>query len=510
MRTTALTLLAALLGILGASCGDELTEPDGMEASESQPALVDELNRRVPELLFEYRVPGVAVALLEAGVVEHQLVYGLADSEAQRPVTADTGFNIGSISKLFAAWGVMRLVEQGRIDLDASVEQYLTRWYLPESEFDSDGVTIRRLLSHTAGLTLEGYPGFEPGAPLPTLEESLRGATNGAGDVRLTMEPGKQWHYSGGGYTVLQLMIEEVTGEPFADYMQRNVLAPLGMGHSSFDVSNEILKASSEAHGILGKVIGGPRFTAMAAAGLETTVADLGRFAVANMGNEGGVQAGHPVLRSETLREMQAAAPATDGSYGLGYALYSFEDGFRTLGHDGANTGWYAQLHLLPESGRGIIVLTNGSNGWVLCEDIVCQWRKHVSPDADQVACQKPPYPLLSIIAEEESVAAALEHFAKLKSERSEEYKFPPAALHYFGYDLLRDDRVAEAIEAFKLNFQLFPEESAAAGSLGEAHLIAGNKDLAIKYLEKSLELNPESSKRAMMLEQARAMDLDQ
>ena len=107
-------------------------------------------------------------------------------------MTPTTGFNVGSISKTIAAWGVMTLVEQGRIDLDAPVATYLTRWSLPESGFDEDGVTMRRLLSHTAGLSLHGYPGWGPDELLPTLEESLSGNTNGAGAVGV-IEPGTRW-----------------------------------------------------------------------------------------------------------------------------------------------------------------------------------------------------------------------------------------------------------------------------------------------------------------------------
>ena len=132
---------------------------------------------------------------------------------AGRPVDGDTVFQAASISKTLTAWGVMRLVEQGALELDAPVGRYLTRWQLPPSPYNHDGVTIRRLLSHTAGLSLHGYPGIAPEQPLPTLEESLSGGHPGAEDVRVVSEPGTTYAYSGGGYTLLQLVVEEVTGE---------------------------------------------------------------------------------------------------------------------------------------------------------------------------------------------------------------------------------------------------------------------------------------------------------
>ena len=139
-------------------------------------------------------------------------------------MTTQTGFNIDSISKTIAAWGVMKLVEEGKIDLDAPAENYITRWKLPESDFDSKKVTVRRLLSHTAGLSLHGYPGWTANDRLSTIEESLDGRNNGPGRVEMIIKPGTKWKYSGGGYTILQLIVEEVTGQKFEDYMQTQVL----------------------------------------------------------------------------------------------------------------------------------------------------------------------------------------------------------------------------------------------------------------------------------------------
>ena len=175
-------------------------------------------------------MPGAAVGIIHEGEIWMKRGFGYADVASGRRVDASTAFNIGSISKTVAAWGVMKLVQAGDLDLDAPASRYLTRWQLPESAFDHDGVTIRRMLSHTAGLSLSWYPGFQPGEPLPTVEESLSGATNGTGGLFVAHEPGSRWQYSGGGYTLAQL--EEVTKQPFAEYMEREVLELLGM-HST-------------------------------------------------------------------------------------------------------------------------------------------------------------------------------------------------------------------------------------------------------------------------------------
>ena len=236
---------------------------------------VTELDQKLPQLLNDFSVPGTAIAIIENGKVILQKGYGYSNVDKETKVTTTTGFNIGSISKTIAAWGVMKLVQDGKIDLDAPAEKYLTRWHLPKSDFDSNAVTIRRLLSHTAGLSLHGYPGWSPKDKLPTIEESLDGKNNGPGRVEIIMEPGTKWKYSGGGFSILQLIIEEVTGQKFEDYMQAEILNQLGMMHSSYTIDDTILKASSLEHNNFGEVIEFELFTAQAAAGLHTTIEDL-------------------------------------------------------------------------------------------------------------------------------------------------------------------------------------------------------------------------------------------
>ena len=177
----------------------------------------------------------------------------------------------------------MNLVQEGKIDLDAPAEKYLTRWHLPDSKFNSEEVTIRRLLSHTAGLSLSGYPNWTFRDTLPTLEESLNGKTNGVGRVEIIIKPGSKYEYSGGGYTVLQLIIEEVTGQKFQDYMQEEILNPLGMTNSSFKIDEKILRASATEYDNFGEAIDFEIFTAQAAAGFHTTIEDFSRFVIASL-----------------------------------------------------------------------------------------------------------------------------------------------------------------------------------------------------------------------------------
>jgi CubicO group peptidase (beta-lactamase class C family) len=225
MRPLTAVLFAVTASSVAAQSPSRQADLDRFQAS---------LDSLVPALLEELATPGASVALLRDGKVVLARGYGWANREKKQPVTRETLFNIGSISKTHAAWGLMKLVQDGKIDLDAPVERYLTRWHLPASSFNHDSVTLRRLLSHTAGLRLHGYPGWNPDQPLPTIEASLNGNTNGSGDVRVIMPPGSKWQYSGGGYTIAQLLVEEVTGRKFDDYMKQEIFRPLGTTSSSY------------------------------------------------------------------------------------------------------------------------------------------------------------------------------------------------------------------------------------------------------------------------------------
>lgn len=315
--------------------------------------------------LAAFEVPGVAVALVRDGQLTWSKGYGQADTARSVPVTPSTVFQVGSISKPVTAWGVMRLVQQGKLDLDAPVERYLTRWHLPPSPFHADGVTIRRLLSHSAGLNAQDYSPIAT-RPLPSLEQSLSGesggadARSGSDDVRITMAPGRQHSYSNGGYTLLQLAIEEVTGEPFARYMQREILDPLGMTHSSFTSRTNQRSRTATGYDGDGQAVRHSALTEQAAGGLRTTVEDLAVFVAAGMTGPHGEPAGRSVLTPAGIAALFARHRLPDGSTtSLGYEVQTLPDGTRAAGHGGKNTGWRGEFLTLPDRREGIVVLTN-------------------------------------------------------------------------------------------------------------------------------------------------------
>lgn len=319
-----------------------------------------ELDKQVPILQKKYDVPGVAIGLVHEGRISDILHYGYADKKKGIPLSENTLFQAGSISKSVTAWGIMHLVEEGHISLDDPVENYLTEWKFPESGYDHQEVTIRRLLSHTAGLPPhKGYVGTKPEEELYSLVDSLNGEGRFNEPTKITGEPGTQADYSGAGYTILQLLIEEVTGISFEAYMEEQVLKPLGMNASSFrqDASDPSV---SKAYGYFGQEIPNYLFTEKAAAGLKTKASDMMALIIASLdrGNELAEEMQKPVM----------------GENGLGLFIRKLSDGKTFMYHSGDNRGWHALYGFIPETGDGVVILTNSDNGIDLRQDIYHAW----------------------------------------------------------------------------------------------------------------------------------------
>ena len=284
------------------------------------------------------------------------------------PVDRDTQFQVASLSKWATAWGVMALVERGKIDLDAPVSRYLTRWRLPAGDFDNDQVTVRRLLSHTAGLTDGlGYAGFAPGVPVQPLEASLTRAADASpgadGRVRVGRAPGS-FEYSGGGYTLLQLIVEEVSGQSFNDYMKEAVFTPLGMTRSTYRLEAPETNVA-EFFDADGSKATHFRFTSLAATSLYTSAGDMARLIAAHRPGPNGEPAGRGVLSPETLRAMRQPHASTMGAdiWGLGVMLYAPNNaGDFIIGHDGDNEpATNTAVRLDPATGDGIVLLETGN-----------------------------------------------------------------------------------------------------------------------------------------------------
>jgi CubicO group peptidase (beta-lactamase class C family) len=285
------------------------------------------------------------------------------------PVDGNTLFQVASLSKWVTALGVMALVEDGRLDLDKPVTTYLTRWELPESEYDNDGVTVRRLLSHTSGLGDGlGFAGFAPGTAVQGLEEALtrpNASPGHDGRVRVDEEPGTQFQYSGGGYLLLQLLVEEVTGDGFESHMRQAVFQPLGMSRSTYVVDRDAtsnVALSYEVDGTQGVL---RNFTAVAAAGLYTTAYDMARLIQAHFHDPNEATVGHKFLDPGTLELMRQPHASEMGMdiWGLGTILLVPDgEGDFVFGHDGSNDpAINTTARLNPATGDGIVILETGN-----------------------------------------------------------------------------------------------------------------------------------------------------
>lgn len=313
--------------------------------------------------------------LIQAG----QPVREYATSVGQ-PVDRDTLFQVASLSKWVSAWGVMTLVEAGKLDLDKPVSTYLKRWKLPPGEFDNNAVTVRRLLSHTAGLTDGlGYGGFPPGTAVQSLEDSLTRAAdaspNADGHVRVGIAPGTKWRYSGGGYTLLQLIVEEVCGESFESYMKRAVFQPLGMSRSTYSVAADASNVAA-FFDTQGAIATHYRFTSLAATSLYTSAADMTRFVAAHGRGPAGEPPGRGVLSPATLAQMRRPHASQYGAeiWGLGAMLYApnGSDDF-LIGHDGNNEpAINTAVRIDPATGDGIVILETGNR--LLATELGGEW----------------------------------------------------------------------------------------------------------------------------------------
>lgn len=339
---------------------------------------IDELARyfdtRIPGLMERYDIPGAALAVVSDGSPEWSNAYGFADLASQTPMTVDTVCRTESISKSVTAWGILTLVEAGRIELEAPVERYLGDFELPETAFDEGSVTVAGLLSQTAGMPL-GTVGpsveYRPGEPRPSVREYL------SEEARLFRTPGEGFHYSNPGFNILHLVIEEVTGRAFASYMADEVLGPLGMTDSSFAWRDEYAQTMATGYEADGSPVPPYVYPAAASGGLMGSVDDVARFSAAE------ASGGASVLSAESVRALHTSKIEPSGQYGFvsdGYGFGHFVEelpsGQIAVWHGGQGHGWMTHFHAVPETGDAIVILTNSARSWPFLAAVLGDWAR--------------------------------------------------------------------------------------------------------------------------------------
>jgi CubicO group peptidase (beta-lactamase class C family) len=326
------------------------------------------------ERMAFYAVPGLSIAVIHGGEIVCTRGYGVRDAGAADAVTAETLFQAASISKPVTVVGALRLVEQGLLDLDADVNDALKGWKVPPVDGWQPRLTLRQLVSHSAGLTVHGFPGYPCAAALPTLQQVLDGLPPAnTPPIRVDTLPGTQFRYSGGGTSIVQQLMMDVTGEAFPALMHALVLNPLGMATSSYrqPLPESHWQEAASGHRTGGGPVAGQWhiYPEMAAAGLWTTPSDLARLAIgiqrAAAGEPGGILSqamARAALTPQIARE-------TGGHLGLGFMLSGSEE-HRRFGHSGGNEGFRCLLTAYRDGGSGAVVMTNSDEGTPLVEEV--------------------------------------------------------------------------------------------------------------------------------------------
>jgi CubicO group peptidase (beta-lactamase class C family) len=371
---------AILTGLMQLSC-------TGKSAREDDLRLIGTIeNNLLPSILIEgeeqegfnilermdhYKVPGVSMAFLNRGEIVWSRGYGYAYADSSSRVDAQTLFQAASISKPVAALAALAMVEEGKIGLDEDVNLYLEGWQVEENGYtEQEKVTLRRILSHSAGLTVHGFAGYAAGEEIPDLVQILNGeAPANSGRIYPDTIPGSLYRYSGGGYTIMQKMLTDVSGKPFPELMDEYVLSRIGMESSTYvqPLPEDLYATASAGHLQNGEMIEGRWhiYPEMAAAGLWTTPTDLLKYAMevqqSNMGTS------NRILSQQMTAEM--LTPQIN-NHGLGPGTGG-EDGQKTFGHGGSNAGFRCQLIAFVETGQGVAVMTNSDMGGYLMDEIL-------------------------------------------------------------------------------------------------------------------------------------------
>jgi CubicO group peptidase (beta-lactamase class C family) len=445
------------------------------------------------ELMKTYDVPAFSIAIIENYKIVDAKAYGVIAPGSTTAVTTRTTFQAGSISKPVAATGALYLVEHGKLALDENVNDELKSWKVPENEFTkTEKVTLRRLMSHTAGLTIHGFPGYDVDAPVPTLVQIFNGEKPAnTQPIRVDTVPGTTESYSGGGITIEQQMIIDVSGKAFPAFMRETVLDKIGMNDSSYEQPLPANRAAMTAAGVYGdgREVHGKWhvYPEMAAAGLWTTPTDLAKFAIEIALSKNGKS--NRILSQKMTQEM--LTPVKEEA-GLGFFMEKDNPG--QFGHNGDDAGFQALMTMNADTGKGIAMMADSGNGisvmnWVLrrvAKEYSWNYKFHEDPSEE-----------LFLFARLKGTSSALQLYDELKKTPG---TVAEGTLNGLGYRLLFSGKESDAVTVFQKNVQEYPQSSNVYDSLGEAYAKVGKKDLAIENYEKSLQLNPKNDNGAQAL----------
>lgn len=441
-----------------------------------------------------YGVNAVSVAVIKDYKIEWAKSYGFADVAEKRLATPETLFQAASISKSFNSLAVLKLVEEGKLTLDNDINDYLKTWKFPYDDIaKGKKISIANLLNHTAGLSGHGFRGYAKGQQLPTTIQILDGlAPTNSAAIRSVFEPGLKSQYSGGGTTISQLILENTTGEKYEDYLQKNVLTPLGMTSSSFNQPPSADKKNLLATGYNGdtEVVGKYHiYPEKAAAGLWTTPTDLAKYIIETQLSLQG--------KSNKVLSKEMSAKRIDNQFGVFSDDYK---GSKYFNHSGGNEGFVCYYIGSIEDGNGMVVMTNGRNNMLMQEIIssiasLNQWKNY------PLDSQKESISLTLKKDFEKNIDKGIELYKKLKKDKPNDYNFSNEnELNLLGYQYLNNKNIDSAIKIFNLYVSEFPNSGNAYDSRAEAYFNKKDYEQSKKDYKKSLELDPNNQNAKDML----------
>jgi CubicO group peptidase (beta-lactamase class C family) len=451
--------------------------------------IIARLEQRVPQLMQDGDVPGLSIALIsDAKLVWHH-GFGVKNAETEEPVTDSTVFEAASLSKPVFAYAVLKLVDSGKLDLDKPLNQYLPGNYDVGDDPRLNQITARRVLTHTTG-----FPNWRP-------------RDNPA--LKIFFTPGEKFSYSGEGFVYLAKAVEHLAGAPFDAFMKKTVFAPLGMNSSSFVWQDEYERVKAYKHNFIGKPTGLNKVTeANAAASLNTTASDYGKFVAAILKGTGLKKETAKLMLTPQIQVDEACTNCTDRplgklsphvAWGLGWGLQNTDDGI-SFWHWGDNGNSKAYIVAFEKQKMGVAVFTNSANGLSIIREIINDAIGGKHPALDWLHYEpynSPAKTLLKNIIAHGAETALREY----RQGRNGNKTLDENQMNRLGYDLLYGARrVQDAIAVFKLNVEDYPQSFNVYDSLGEAYMVNGDKDLAIKNYQHSLELNPDNSNGVEML----------
>lgn len=375
MKTLAFSLLILLFVCV--SCNNEKSNDLSAEIRTIENGLLGAIQVKgdlvkqynILNRMEHYKVPGISIAVVENGKIRWAKGYGIANTNNGDTVDVNTLFQAGSISKPIAALSALKLVQEGVLNLDNDVNHYLKSWMIRESKFiKNEKVTLRRLLTHSAGMTVHGFPGYSQIDTFPMINQVLNGDGN-TPEIYVDTIPGSIWRYSGGGYTVMEKLVEDVSGLSLDAYMATNILQPMGMTNSTYEqpLSERYHVNASAAYDAEGNIIDGlwHNYPEQAAAGLWTTPIDLAKYCIEIQQILKGKE--NSVLSKETV-ELMLTKHKND--WGLGPSLQWDADSL-VFKHGGKNAGFTNDLISFANKGEAVIIMTNADNGGKLIGEII-------------------------------------------------------------------------------------------------------------------------------------------